>query len=233
MRPYVLLALAVAASAQGQRKVVPSEIGVLYRYNGDTIWHERDTTVKRSIFRGDTIFNETTRAGRLRHSRVYLVVGDSARVISAIDSTGTSRPPAKELVTARFATSSRDMLARQQQLAGIRERLRRHGYGHQPPLAPPNAISYCIDSTRSIVHQADTARDIRKSGGRVDTAVYVFVGDTTVKRLSPSPQTFGHAMYNTLFGEMHMSIVRGNLAPGSSTLEKELPGQSASFCIKR
>jgi hypothetical protein len=232
MRPYALLALVIAASAHGQRKIVPSQIGILYRYQGDTIWHERDSSMTRTVFRGDTIRSERWQDGRRISSTVHVVAGDSGRMVSNIDSTGAEGRTGVS-VPARLLYARRDMIAMQMRSADARAKMSQRGYGTRVPVSPSSSIGYCIESGRSIVHQADTARDIRTREGRADTTIYLFVGDTTVRRLSPSPRTFGYAMYNTLFGEMHMSIVHRNLAGRSSPLEQELPGRPSDSCNKR
>jgi hypothetical protein len=233
MRPYLVLALAIASNALAQRKVVTSDIGVLYRYQGDTIWYERDSTLTVTICRGDTISTRSTMAGRLRYAHSYVIIGDSARLVSAVDSTGAPQPGTGRMAPARVASSTRDMLAMQLRTAQTRERMRQRGIGDYVPLSPPSPISYCIDGTRTMVQHADTVRDIRKSSSRVDTTVYVFGSDTTVRRLSPSPTLFGYTMYNTLVGDMHMSVVHRNLAARSSPQESALPGKPSDACNKR
>jgi hypothetical protein len=218
--------VAIAASAHGQRKIVTSQIGVLFRYNGDTIWHERDSTVRRTIFRGDTISNEQSVAGRLRYAQTFLVSGDSARLISVVDSTGATRTPVTRSLPARMASSSRDMLAMEMRRLQVRP-----GYVRptDPPRAPSSPFSYCIDGTRTLIQHVDTVRDVRKGPGRTDTTIYVFGSDTTVTRLSPSPAILGYSMYNTLWGEMHMSLVRKSLASRDGP-PKDLPGRSLDAC---
>ena len=217
----IVVGLITAASANAQRKTLATPTGVLFRYSGDTIWQERDSTITRTTYKGDTVVRDRWMNGRRLEELTFLQLGDSAKLLFSIDSAGARRPGHERLMPILIISSSRQLLA-----SAMRAPNRGANY---VPYAPPAPISYCIDRTRNMVQHADTARDIRKIGDRTDTTVYVFIADTTVKRVSPNPATLGYAMYTTLIGEMQMSVVRRNLAtrnpaPGS------LPGRSTDGC---
>ncbi len=224
-------AMTVAPAPGLSRKVVVTQTGYLLRYNGDTIWVERDSSVTRTVFRGDTIVTDVWVDDRREQAMIYLVDGDSARIASSIDSTGA---PARAgtVIPLGFAARSRDMLERELRTAPLRERMRQRGGGTSVPDSPSTPVSYCIDASRTIVQHADTARDVREIGGRTDTTVYVFRGDTTVARISPSPRIFGHAMHTTLMGEMYMSLVRRNVESRSAQ-SIGLPGRAPLPCGRR
>jgi hypothetical protein len=209
--------------AEASRRIVATESGQLYRYNGDTIWQERDSSVTRTVFRGDTIWSEASVGNRRRYTMVYVVDGDSARHVSATDSAGATRQ-VTGAIPARMAAMSRDMLERELRLLPTRERMRQRGGGTVVPTSPATPVTYCIDGSRKIVQHADTARDIRVVGSRTDTTIYQFRGDTTLVRLSPSPRVFGHAMHTTLRGEMYSSLIRRNMASRASPAVAGLPG---------
>ena len=222
MRTCILLAVTAVASAAAQpRKTVETHIGTLYRFNGDTIWQERDSTVMRNVYRGDTVFQERTVPGKPRSAVAYLILGDSARVLWSTDSTGARVNGSPRLLPAMIANSPRDMLAMQ---------MRGPQGAWRVPLTTTAPVSYCIDGARTILQHADTARYLRKSADRVDTTVYVFVGDTTIKRVSPNPATLGYAMYLTVFGEMEMSLVRKSLASRQGPAAAGIPGRSSDTC---
>jgi hypothetical protein len=226
MRPYTILVLAMAAATQSQaqqRKTLAGTTGTLFRYSGDTIWQERDTTVNRTIYRGDTVTRERIVNGRRMNQTTYVLVGDSARFLFSIDSAGARHEGSSRLSPAMIVMSARDMLSRQL-TSPIATRTTDY-----VPLSPATPISYCIDGSRKMIQHGDTARDVRTVGTKVDTTIYVFVGDTTVKRVSPNPTSFGYAMYTTLVGEMHMSVVRRNLASRNPP-PAGLPGRSVDAC---
>src|SRR4051812_19891695 len=219
---FVLLAgLSLSIGAQ-LKKTVASRSGILLRYSGDTIWSERDSTVNRWIYHRDTVVVVHYLSGVRGSETTWLITGDSARVISQRDSTGPHQPDSRSTLPARFLFSSREGLARELASPSMRFRT-------LVDSSPATPVSYCIDSVRDIVQHGDTARDIRRHGSRADTTIYVFVEDTTVRRVAPNPATLNYAMYNTLFGEMHMSIVRKSLVERLPDLTRNLSPRSAEL----
>jgi hypothetical protein len=129
-----------------------------------------------------------------------------------------------------MALSDREAIAHAIQSNASRARLAQFALpsASDVPVAPRDPISYCVDGSLSIRQHVDTVQYIRTVPGKaVDTTTYVFTGDTTVRRLSPSPREFGYAMANTLVGEMHMSLVRKNLDARAAPLTAGLPGRSS------
>jgi hypothetical protein len=206
---------------------------MLFRYAGDTIWYERDTTVRRSIYRGDTIVQATFVGGRVRSGWTMVVIGDSAVTLSTTDSLGSSHAT-RSAIPARMALADREMIAMEIRVNASRARvaslLSARPRATDVPIAPRDPVSYCVDASLSIRQHVDTVQYIRTvSGKAVDTTTYVFTSDTSIKRLSPSPREFGYAMANTVMGEMHMSLVRKNLDARAVPVTPALPGRSYSL----
>jgi hypothetical protein len=228
MRLYALLALAVAASAHAQSRVtVVTDLGTIFRYNTDTIWSERDTSMTRTVYRGDTVTTERWRVDRRLSLTRHVVIGDSARLLVAIDSNGAPQTTETRMLPARFLSMNREMLASQ---LNRPELPRGYTSPTDVPLSPASPMTYCIDGSRVIIQHGDTARDVRTARGRTDTTVYVFDKDTTVRRLSPAPRTFGYVMYNTLVGEMKTSLVRKSSATRYAATYRKLPGKNYDAC---
>src|SRR5437879_2024646 len=107
-RLAAILAVVVPLGAGAQKSVV-GVTGTLLRYHGDTIWVERDTTLTRVVYHGDTVSKLVMVDGRLRYSQVFLLTGDSARTIDFRDSAGVSHPMDRPL-PAMVATMERQQL---------------------------------------------------------------------------------------------------------------------------
>src|SRR5262245_15566709 len=73
------------AQAQAPVELV-TRLGVVWRYLGDTIWYQRDTTARRSIYRGDTVFETESVNGQLRYARTYVLRRDGATLVASTDS---------------------------------------------------------------------------------------------------------------------------------------------------
>lgn len=203
----ILACLADRGTAQGRTTVVGRS--AVYRYSGDTLWAERDSTVRRSIFRGDTIFAERTVNGVRQSAMTAVVTGDSADIIFQ-DSRDPSVPPLAKRVWAPSLTFDHSGLVGALQQLSSQRPVGRSSIS----AAPSNPVRYCVDYAREAVHHLDTVRYLyRHSATRVDTTMFLLVGDTTVRRVSPSPRTFGHAMVATLMSEMDLSAVRERIAP--------------------
>jgi hypothetical protein len=216
----LLLIAPVAADAQ-QPLIVPSSIGMTWRVLGDTIWRERDSTVNRAIYRGDTVTLTSLMNGEIRHEAVYVVRGDSGYVVRGTGRIGTPFPLA-------LIVSNRDGVSRDIQMNESRARMAASRFArpdaNEPPLSPPTPLTYPVSPDLMIIQHRDTARYVRKAGGRSDTTTFVFVGDTTVRRISPNPRSFGLAMHSSIVGEMRMSRVTASVAAGNPTVAREIPG---------
>src|SRR4051812_33882926 len=108
-----LLSVLAAPMAPAQKRSLISG-GSIYRYLGDTIWVERDTTVRRTIFRGDTIVKTSWLNGVQLSSQIYVAMGDSARLIAVGDSAGrVSARTIPRALPLRGLTIEREMLETQ------------------------------------------------------------------------------------------------------------------------
>src|SRR4051812_7804052 len=114
-----LCSLLTAATSTAQRKSLISG-GSIYRYLGDTIWVERDTTVRRTIFRGDTIVKTSWLNGGQLSSQIYVAMGDSARLIAVGDSAGrVSARTIPRALPLRGLTIEREMLETQLRMQAL------------------------------------------------------------------------------------------------------------------
>lgn len=224
---------AAAASAQSSRTVVSSSLA-LYRVSGDTMWYERDSTFRRRVYRGDTIETEQGMNGVVNFRQTVVVTGDSAEVISHFDALNPGAPRPQR-VPAVYLTAEPTTVALMRRSEGLRAGLpSRFVLPTAPNGFPTEPITYCVDYTRDIVHHRDTVRYLRRTpGGRIDTTIYLFEGDTTVKRLSPSPRTFGHAMRVTLLGEMRMALIERESQARGSALPAQIPRAPLTGCARR
>jgi hypothetical protein len=225
---WLLAAMGAGSEASAQRTTVPRSIGGIFRYAGDTLWVERDTTVERTIFRRDTVVRATFIDGRQQSQVTFLVVGDSARVLGAAGQDRTGWRPGM-VATLTQLLFQRDELARAIRTAEVTANLRasmarmgRPPSATEPPTMPQSPLTYAVASGTRIVHHLDTLRYLRDVAGRTDTTIFLFIADTVVQRLSPTPRTFGLPMRAGLIGEMRMSLNRRQIAFRPSTLE--LPG---------
>jgi hypothetical protein len=202
-----LIALAPSLG-MGQQPTVVRTSGSVLRYLGDTLWSERDTTVLRSIFHGDTIKQAQLVDGRLRYDVTYVVRGDSGRVVSAINP--DSIPPLYQTPSLELLLADRTYLAAMIPRAESQARMQARGNSmpERVPLSPPDPITYAVSPTLSIVQHRDTARYLRAARGRIDTTIYLFTGDTMVRRISPVPRTFGLAMNVTIVSDMRLAAQR-------------------------
>ncbi len=92
------------------------------------------------------------------------------------------------------------------------------------PKSPKDPLSYCTHLGELLLQHLDTLRSIHvlfqqhatalgadRMSVAADTTIWLFTGDTTVRRLSPAPRRFGYAMANTLRGEMQAVMVEQDL----------------------
>jgi hypothetical protein len=222
------LTLATDANAQA-RRIVANDVGNLYRFTRDTLWYERDTTVMRYVYRGDTIFTERTLNDRRVASWVQVVVGDSIRYLSYDDPADPVRR-AGTAVHVRGGTYPRSMVISSLQMNETRASMAARGVGTMVPRMPAEEQSYCIDGSRKMTQRGDTVRDIRVLPGRTDTTVYLFIGDTTVQRVSPAPRTFGYGLRQALHGDMYMSLSQRSMAQRTTPFDTMVPGKNYDRC---
>ncbi len=191
----VVAVTSTAAWVQAQvPHIVPSWSAMLWRYSGDTIWNERDTVVRRAVFRGDTVTRAQFLDGRLQSSVTYVLRGDSAYPITPADSLHPLRATLPGLPVS-FLTRDRETLATEMQSNALRERMasmRSTPDPDEPPLSPSMPVTYVVSPQVTIVQHGDTARYIRRGSPRSDTTIFVFRGDTLIDRVSPAPRAFGY-----------------------------------------
>src|SRR5262245_61078464 len=75
---FAITATAFNTSQLAAQTTVPGGRGLEMRYHGDTIWRIRDTTVTRSVFRGDTLRRVFYSNGVLQYTNTYVQKGDNA-----------------------------------------------------------------------------------------------------------------------------------------------------------
>jgi hypothetical protein len=222
----VLVAL-VASIAGAQRKTFVASTGTVYHYHGDTIWSERDTTETRVIYRGDTIIRRAMIDGREQYEMTFVLIGDSARVVSSRSASGqVSPPPSNGRALPRLiATSELDMLSRNLEMQRIRNRVPPlRDDPNQVPLSPPSAITYIVSPATTIIHVLDTVRYVRGCPTvHADTTVFVLFGKDSTRRLTSPARTFGQAMAVSLISQMRMSIIRKRLDQSGAGMPRELP----------
>src|SRR6476620_8020325 len=142
----LLLALVSTVCLSGISRAQPRKIfvgqmgGTLYRYSGDTIWVEEDTSVTTTIFRGDTVSTERMVGGRRLSVMKYVLIGDSARLVMLTSATGIERAT-NMMVPASMVTATRDMLQMQMSIPQITFP---DGYANpmDVPLSPAQPIPY-------------------------------------------------------------------------------------------
>lgn len=220
--------IALAASVAGAQKTLVTTTGSVFRYHGDTIWMERDTTETRIIYHGDTIVRRMTIDGRRLNEVTMVLAGDSAKVVSSVDTAGkvTASQAGARSMPRLVATMERDMLARELEMQPIRERVEAFRADlTNVPLSPSSPITYALSPATTIIHVRDTVRYVRgcPSPGRADTTVFLLFGQDSTRRLTAPARTFGQAMAVSLISQMRMSIVRQQLAARASGASRELP----------
>jgi hypothetical protein len=84
----VLIGVLSVSGAVSAQTTIIGGTGSIFRYHGDTIRLERDTTVTITIYRGDTVLTSSSVNGALRYEVSYVVRGDSAWVIDVRTANG-------------------------------------------------------------------------------------------------------------------------------------------------
>lgn len=225
---WVLAAVAITLpDCAAAQKTVVGMTGTMIRYAGDTIWVERDTTVRRTIYRGDTVIRASWLNDRLRTTETFIVRGDQAVLIELSDSAGKTvefKTPPRPL-PAMIATMDRRMLESELRMDGLRSLIAQVSDQMEPPVAPDPARTYRLSETRTLVHHRDTVSIIRSCAAlqHTDTTVYLLVGRDSVRRIAPSPRSFGSAMAYALVGDMRSALVTQLAATNSAALPADLP----------
>jgi hypothetical protein len=225
-RLATLLLLVGAHGASAQNKLV-GITGIVFRYQGDTIWVDRDSTSTRVVFSGDTVTKRVTMNGALRVGQTLLLVGDSARILSLQDSTGRMvASPVSRAMPALFATMERRQLETELRTSTIMQRTASvTGNIFQPSPSPDPARKYTVSPMLSITQHRDTVWYVKgcPALGRVDTTVFLIFGSDSTRRLSNPQRTFGEAMATGLIGQMRGVLTQERLATMAPPPPNNLP----------
>ena len=224
----ILAAVAIVRPDEARaQKTVVGPTGNVIRYLGDTIWIERDTTVRRTIYRGDTVIRASWLNDRLRTTETFVLRGDQAVLIELSDSAGKAvefKAPPRPLPV-MIATMDRRMLESELRMDELRSRIAFAGDQMEPPVAPDPARTYRLSETKTLLHHRDTVSIIRSCAAlqQTDTTVYLLFGRDSVRRVAPSPRSFGSAMAYALVGDMRSALATQLVATNSVALPADLP----------
>ncbi len=217
-----LLASGTRTPLVGAQTVVTGFGGYEMRYRGDTIWNQRDTTMSRAVFRGDTVFRSTYVLGRLTNTTAYVVHGDKATVIEQRDGAGTVR--AMSLATR--TTSAAAVLAEQHMLEQtvrssaildlnktIRAQTAAMGVtmpAFDAPSSPADVQRYAFSANTNISQQGDTVRYITGcvEAPPVDSVVYVLFSNDSLHRVSAPTRTFDRYMVAAVRADMSSTLIQ-------------------------
>lgn len=224
-----------AASVAHAQKTFASNSGTLFRYFGDTIWVDRDTTETRVVYRGDTVIRRFSMNGRMRSEMTTVLRDGAAWTISTVDSTGTARPIPNQLRSTplMIATAERDMLARELQMQETMDRASRRVVDAMYfQMMPPSPMTYAVAPATTMVHVRDTVLYIRGCPGaaRLDTTVFQLFGDDSTRRLSAPARTFGKAMALSLISQMRLRAIQDRMASQAPSRPRDIPGMSSGAC---
>lgn len=210
--------------------VLKQQGGGELRYRGDTIWRERDTTVMRMVYKGDTATRTFFIDGKEIAHTVSLLMGDVARMISARSANGVAQEPAAvgRIVPVMAFMSERMMLEQAISSNAMSERMASIGSSMpswEAPLSPTEVQTYGFSPNTRIVQHRDTVRYVRGCAAAppIDTTVYVMFATDSVQRLSPSPRTFGRHMASAVRGDMGSILLQQRVAQ-ARTAPVGIPG---------
>jgi hypothetical protein len=224
---FVFIAAVSMPAIAGAQQSVTDQVGSIYRYRGDTIWVERDTSVTRVVYRGDTVTKTMSLNGRLRSTQTFLLFGDSARFLEYVDSTGAKRPMPVVAMSATIAMSEHRQLELQLRMVESRRIVERSGAGQAliPPESPETPRTYAVSPAINIVQHRDTVRYITgcPAAGRLDTTVFVMFGADSTRRLTSPDRMFGEGMAVSLIGHMRLALIQAQLSTMNSSAVGALP----------
>lgn len=224
--PIVMLGAVAVRSASPQKTII-GMTSTVFRYNGDTIWQERDTTVMRTIIRGDTVTNFFSINGVMRYEVAYVVRGDSARLINARYGQGFERAPESvaKSAPASMVLIHHRMLETEFRSAAMRERMSSLLSDREPPRSPEPARTYAVSAEVRITQHRDTVFFVRgcPSLGRVDTTLFLMFGEDSVRRISRPERTFGKAMNLSLTSQMRTALTQERIRSRESPLPPDFP----------
>ncbi|HYW31479.1 MAG TPA: hypothetical protein VE869_08240 [Gemmatimonas sp.] len=225
--------LPAPSAAQSRPTVVQSPVGGQeFRYLGDTIWSQRDTTMTRAVYRADTAIIARFMHGRMIGSTTYLLQDGMARIIELRDSTGAARalPTDRKPMPAMLALGTRAMLESTVRSSEMRNRLP-GGPSYDVPRSPSMPTTYALRTNGTAVHHGDTIRITPGCPGAAagSTTTWLLFGNDSVKRLSPSPRTFDRYMVMALLGELSSSVLNARVREMRPAMP--LPGPTKGVCV--
>lgn len=224
----VALLVAPLALATAQKTIVGMS-GTVMRYHGDTIWMERDSTLMRSITRGDTVDQITSINGTQMHTERFLVKGGSAWRLR--ESPGGLPPVAGEPVPLAVATMMNQMLAMEARGAEAMSRLAALPMFSDKEASLGLPKSYTVEPDLHLTRSRDTVLYIRGClDSHPDTTVFLLFGTDSVRRLTTPQRTFGQGMAESLVAKMRLATMQ-EFAASAMTLPPDLPKAPGS-CSK-
>ena len=239
----LLLSVTLTPSV-GAQTIVSGFGGNEMRYRGDTIWNQRDTTMSRAIFRGDTVFRSRYVHGRLVNTTTSVVRGDNATIIEQRDASGLVRAaPAPGTTSAGAALAEQQMLeqtVRSSAMMDLNKTIRAQTAAmgiSMPAFDAPNSPAvvqrYAFTANTNIVQHGDTVRYITgcAEAPPVDSVVYVLFAYDSLRRVSASPRTFDRYMVAAVRGDMSSTLIQRAGTPGSKPTG--LPGVRKWPCDRR
>lgn len=217
-----------AAIAQAQSVTVNGGVGVVYRYSADTIWRQRDTSMTRTVFRGDTAERSLFVNEIMTSSTRYLVRGDSAIAIERRDRSGKVVAGFTSSLQLVSLESDRTIIEQTQAMAAM-DALRNPNFPPRPTIDPPVSPAtwqvYAISANKIITQIRDTVVYITGCSARppVDSTVYQVFGADSVRRLAPSPRTFGPLMVQAITADMSIVMARQRLKDRNDPAAPKVP----------
>jgi hypothetical protein len=207
------------------------------RYRGDTIWRERDTTMTRVVFRGDTSIRTNYMHGKVTSTMTYVLAGDEALLVQYLDAEGKPRPPAStpRMTSAVVVLGERQMLESSIRSSAAMQRMAGMGMpSNDAPLSPATVQKYAVSANKNLVQHGDTVRYITgcAAAGPADTTVYLLFANDSLKRLSPNARTFGRAMVAAVRADMGGVLLRQRVSRDPAEF-RDLPGPRKWPCDQR
>jgi hypothetical protein len=117
------------------------------------------------------------------------------------------------------------MLENELRMAASRAQMRAVLPDRDPPRSPDPARAYNVSAEVRITQHLDTVFFARgcPSLGRVDTTVFLMLGEDSVRRVSRPERTFGKAMNLSLTNQMRMVLTRERIKARETPLPPDFP----------
>ena len=228
---HVGLLVFIPMAAASAQKTIMGMSGNLFRYHGDTIWLERDSTMTRSVTHGDTVEHVTSINDQPLAELTYVAHGDTAVVVKAINARGPVPPGTiGRAVPLAVPTFLNTMLANEIRAAALTpaEGLL------APPALPEEPKTYNLSPAIRLVQHRDTVAYIRGcNGAQGDTTKFLMFGADSVKRISKPERTFGPAMALSLTAQMRVSLMQEFMASRQAPLPSDIPKAAVACSAQR